>query len=287
MLLYKNTFKLNLSNQFIFLAALGLFVSPQIFAQKSPIPEISNSWRFSITPYVWAVGVNGTVSTNDSVSKTTSLSPNNVISDLKGGAMIAGEVHKGSWGFGLDLLNANLGSQPGKTATGTLPNGVTVNADLSTRANLKDTAITMAGMYTLIDHSSIYMDGLAGARYISTTASVNANLNLTGTINGQYIGAKDIVRYPSMTTNTTDPIIGIKGRYRIPETPWYVPYYADIGSGGGTTNVTWQAMFGVGKAYDWGDLTLGYRVLYYDMKSSGALQKMTFQGLNLGATFHF
>lgn len=253
----------------------------------SPLPDISDSWRFSVTPYIWAVGVSGTVGANNGISKTTNLDPSDVISDIKGGAMIATEVHKGEWGFGLDFLNANLGGQPSKTATGVLPNGVTVNADLSTKSNLKDTAITGALMHTLVSNQKLYLDALVGARYISTTVSVKSNLNVSGTIDGNTVFRKNIVSYPSMTTNTTDPIIGLKGRYRIADSTWYVPYYGDIGSGGGTSNLTWQALLGVGKAFDWGDLTLAYRALYYDMKSTGSLQKVTFQGVNLGATFHF
>ena len=271
----------------LILAVLKCLSITQAHAQSNPMPEVSQSWRFSVSPYIWAVGVNGTVNTNDGISKTTSLSPSNVISDIRGGLMITGEAHQGNWGIGLDFLNANLGGQPGKTATGTMPNGVIVNADLSTKANLKDTAITAVGMYTFLNMPSIYMDGVVGARYISSTVTINANLNLTGTLNGQYVGSKNIISNPSMTTNTTDPIIGLKGRYRIADSAWYLPYYADIGSGGGTNNMTWQAMLGIGRAYGWGDLTLGYRALYYDMKSSGSLQKVTFQGLNLGATFHF
>ena len=274
-------------HSYIFFFALNLFGISNVHAQHSPLPDISNSWRFSISPYIWAVGVSGTVSTDDNISKTTNLSPSDVISDIKGGVMITGEAHKGNWGVGLDLLNANLGGHPSKTSTGTLPNGVRVNADLSTKSNLKDTAITAAAMYTFVNKPSLYLDGLLGARYISTTVTVNANLNLTGTVDGQYVGSKNIVRNPSMTTSTTDPIIGLKGRYRIADSAWYLPYYGDIGSGGGTTNLTWQAMLGVGKAYNWGDLMLGYRALYYDMKSAGSLQKVTFQGFNLGATFHF
>jgi hypothetical protein len=253
----------------------------------TPMPNISDSWRYSVTPYVWAVGVSGTVGTNDGVAKTANMSTSNVISDLKGGFMISGEAHKGNWGIGLDVLNANLGNQPAKTATGTLPNGVTVNADLSTKVNLKDTLITGAAMYTLVSNPALYMDGLVGARFISTTASINANLNVTGTVDGQVVANKTMNRYPSMTTNTTDPIVGLKGRYRLADSAWYVPYYGDIGSGGGTTNLTWQAYLGIGKAYDWGDITLGYRALYYDMKSSGTLQKVTFQGAALAATFNF
>lgn len=249
----------------------------------SPMPNISDSWRYTVTPYIWAVGVSGTVNTNDGIAKTANLDTSNIISDLKGGFMISGEAHKGEWGIGFDFLNANLGNQPGKTATGMTQSGVIVNADLSTKINLKDTILTGAAMYTLVNKPTLYMDGLVGARYISTTASIKANLNITDSASSTY----STTRYPSMTTNTTDPIIGFKGRYRLADSAWYIPYYADIGSGGGTTNVTWQALLGVGKAYSWGDVSLGYRALYYDMKSSGALQKVTFQGLNLGVSFNF
>jgi hypothetical protein len=93
--------------------------------------------------------------------------------------------------------------------------------------------------------------------------------------------------------STADPIVGFKGRYRIVDSTWYVPFYADIGSGGGTTNVTWQAMLGIGKTIEkWVDIALVYRGLYYDMDSSktngqGLLQKTTFQGPQLSATFKF
>ena len=272
-----------------FTSALMLLGISGAYAQTeaSPMPNISDSWRYSVTPYVWGVGVSGTVNTNDGVSKTANVDTSNIISNLQSGLMIAGEAHKGEWGIGLDILNANLGKQSGKTATGATPSGVIINSDLSTKVNLKDTLLTGAAMYTLVNKPTLYMDGLLGARYISTTVSINANLNVTGSVDGTTVANKTISRYPSMTTNTTDPIVGLKGRYRIADSSWYIPYYADIGSGGGTTNLTWQALLGVGKAYSWGDVSLGYRALYYDMKSSGALQKVTFQGVNLGVTFNF
>lgn len=92
----------------------------------------------------------------------------------------------------------------------------------------------------------------------------------------------------SKTTTTVDPIVGFKGRYRIADSSWYVPFYGDIGSGGGTTNITWQTMLGVGKTFNqWVDASLTYRALYYDMSGSGLLQKTTFQGPQVGVTFKF
>jgi hypothetical protein len=92
----------------------------------------------------------------------------------------------------------------------------------------------------------------------------------------------------SKTTSTVDPIIGAKGRYRIADSTWYVPFYGDIGSGGGTTNLTWQAMAGVGKTFNsLIDASLTYRALYYDMKAGGVLQKTTMLGPQIAVTFKF
>jgi hypothetical protein len=85
----------------------------------------------------------------------------------------------------------------------------------------------------------------------------------------------------SKTTSTADPIIGAKGRYRIAESSWYIPAYADIGSGGGTTNLTWQVAAGVGKTFNsLIDASLTYRALYYDMKSGGVYKKLLCKALS-------
>jgi len=122
-----------------------------------------------------------------------------------------------------------------------------------------------------------------GVRWIGVTATLNLAVDgISPSLNGD-----------SKTMSTADPIIGFKGRYRIANSTWYVPFYADIGGGGGTTNMTWQAMVGIGKTIDKGiDVSLIYRGLYYDMDSSktngqGLLQKTTFQGPQLSATFRF
>ena len=61
-----------------------------------------------------------------------------------------------------------------------------------------------------------------------------------------------------------------------------------FGSGGGTTNLTWQAMAGIGKTFNKVvDASLTYRALYYDMKDGGVLQKTTMLGPQVAVTFKF
>ena len=244
----------------------------------SPIPKISNEWTFDVTPYVWAPNISSTLNYKGQYLNTADVSMNNVISNLKSGGMITGEAHYGSWGVMADLVSATLQ----KTGTTSVTPAPGYNFKLAMKPTIQQTILTGAATYNLLNNQNANVDGLLGVRWISITATLNLALDGTNYSLSDY-----------KTVSTVDPIVGFKGRYRIADSTWYVPFYADIGSGGGTTNLTWQALAGVGKTFEkWVDVALVYRGLYYDMSSSktngaGLLQKTTFQGPQLSATFHF
>ena len=241
-------------------------------ADASPIPKVSDEWRFEVTPYLWGTGIRGTVNLNDSAAKSADMSSGNVLSDLKSGGMIAAEAHKGNWGIMGDFISATLqnsGSIPVLTPDG--------RATIGDKVTVQQTILTGAFSYTLANTKDAYVDALLGVRAIDVTATLG--LNVDGT---------SIQRSISKKTATVDPIIGAKGRYRIADSSWYIPFYGDIGSGGGTTNVTWQAMAGIGKTFNKVvDASLTYRALYYDMKDGGVLQKTTMLGPQAAITFKF
>lgn len=54
---------------------------------------------------------------------------------------------------------------------------------------------------------------------------------------------------------------------------WFIPYYADIGTG--DSDLTWQVLTGVGYAFDWGDLSLSIRGLSYEFDQDDADLRMT------------
>jgi hypothetical protein len=238
----------------------------------SPIPKVSDEWRFEVTPYLWGAGIRGTVNLNNGLAKSADMSTSNVLSDLKSGGMIAAEAHKGNWGIMGDLISATLqnsGSVPVMT-----PQGAATVADKMT---VQQTILTGAFTYTVANTKDAYVDALLGVRAIDITATLSGNL--VGTPVKESVSKK---------TSTVDPIIGAKGRYRIADSSWYIPFYGDIGSGGGTTNVTWQAMAGIGKTFNKVvDASLMYRALYYDMKDGGVLAKTTMLGPQIAVTFKF
>lgn len=255
-----------------FFGILALLASSSFaLAQEvSPIPKASNEWRFEVTPYLWLTGIKGTMNFDNGLAKSADFTSSDVLSNLKSGGMIAAEVHKGNWGIMGDLISATLqnsGSIPVLGGAATVADKITV----------QQTVLTGAATYTLANTKDTYVDALLGVRSINVTATLFGNL--VGTSEKESI---------SKTTSTIDPIIGAKGRYRIADSSWYIPAYADIGSGGGTTNLTWQVMAGVGKSFgSLVDASLTYRALYYDMKAGGVLQKTTMQGPQVAITFKF
>lgn len=231
----------------------------------SPIPAVSDAWRFELTPYLWGSGIKGTLGLNNGLAKSADFTTSNVLGALKSGGMISAEAHKGSWGVMGDVVSATL------QKTGAIPvdGGA---AALGDKITLQQTILTGVATYTVANTKEAYVDALLGVRAIYATATLN--VNQYGTV--------------SKTTSTVDPIVGAKGRYRIADSTWYVPFYGDIGSGGGTTNLTWQAMAGVGKTFgSLIDASLTYRALYYDMKDGGVLQKTTMLGPQVAVTFKF
>ncbi|WP_251368760.1 hypothetical protein [Polynucleobacter sp. MWH-Braz-FAM2G] len=246
--------------------------------QLTPIPKIANEWTFDLTPYVWGPNVSSTLNYKGQYLSTADVNMDKIISNLKSGGMIAGEAHYGNWGIMADLVSATLQ----KTDTVSVTPAPGYNFRLGLKPTVQQTFLTGAATYNLLSTLDATVDGLLGVRWISITATINLALD------GTHYSLSD-----SKSVSTTDPIAGFKGRYRIAGSSWYIPFYADIGSGGGTTNLTWQAMAGIGKTFEkWVDVSLVYRTLYYDMSSSktngaGLLQKTTFQGPQLSATFHF
>jgi hypothetical protein len=262
------------------LAALLTVSASFAYAQSdlTPIPTISDAWRFEVTPYVWTPSVTSTLSYNDRYINTAYLSSSNVLGDLKSGGMITAEAHYGNWGIFGDIVSATL--QDTGSSPVTIPyNGQQIPGNLSNKVTLQQNMITGAATYTLLRNQNAYVDGLVGVRVITATATAALDLSAYG----QSRSSVD-----SKSISTTDPIIGLKGRYRIADSTWYVPFYGDVGSGGGTTNITWQGILGVGKTFEkWIDASLSYRYMYYDMKGDGLLQKTTFKGPQLAVTFKF
>ena len=120
------------------------------------------------------------------------------------------------------------------------------------------------------------MDLIGGFRYLSMDSTLNLSLQ---DATGRYLRARNV----SMNQDAWDGIIGARGQFLIRDTPWFVPYYADIGAG--SSNWTWQAMLGLGYRFNWGEATLAWRAIGYEFDDENV--DLTLNGPALGVTFNW
>ena len=273
---------MKITNQFIqsFIALFALAFAAGVGAQTvNPMPKVSDDWRFSATINAWAPQ-SWTTTTVGSLSKSDSSSISDNLSSAGGFAQLTGEAHKGNWGLMADLVYWQMLGNGSRTRHIAKTNDSIYEG---VNGKVTQTILTLAGTYTAHHSNSLYLDGLAGVRYISSTSVLDATtkFNVDGTVVAS--NTKNL----SSVTQTTDPVIGFKGRARISDTSWFVPFYADIGKGPGSNNGTWQTLIGVGNAYSWGDITLAYRAMGFHLNSAVSKANYTNAGPQLSATLNF
>jgi hypothetical protein len=248
-------------------ASLSLASHTQAKDSTNPIAPITHEWKFSLTPYLWLPGIS-TEAPLPETNSSSDITAGDVLKHLTGVAMLSGQAGYGKWGLLADTAHAEFTDEHVR-GQGVLSN--------SSTAAVKLTTFTGAVSYNVLHEPQLSIDLLAGVRTVNVKADWHIDFQATD---------RDGISL-SKRARTTDPIIGIKGRSRIQSTDWYIPFYFDMGGQGGKTDMTWQALIGIGKAYPWGDVMLGYRTLYYDMKAGEPLQKTKFGGFSFGVGFNF
>ena len=249
----------------------GFLFSPCLLAQpvsNAPAvdPVASEKWRFSITPYIWALGANAKLSYKGESTRTVKINPGDLLSHVNIAAMVEAEAHKGKFGVYVDAMYADLSSN--KT--------VVVGRDnVSANTSLDVTMVTLAPTYTLQNSSSLYLDGLLGARMFWQNSKTNFSATQT-----------DAQVTTSSNLQVVSPIVGLKGRWNLGDSKFFVPFYVDVG-GGPSSSFTSQAYLGIGRAFDWGDVSLVAKNVYYQLKPNKADVDMNMFGAALAVTFRF
>jgi hypothetical protein len=192
-------------------------------------------------------------------------------------------AQKGRWGFLTDVMYMDVSGSKSNTRNvligprNELPAGVSADLNLDIKALVWE----LAGTYQLSADPTAPVDVLAGARMLDLKQTLgwdfSANL---GPLQPTRSGSSEI-----KATNW-DAIIGLKGQIRFgPYREWFVPYYVDVGTG--DSDLTWQAIAGVGYSFKWGDLIAGWRYLDYNFKSSSKVDDMSLSGPMFGVSLRW
>jgi hypothetical protein len=124
---------------------------------------------------------------------------------------------------------------------------------------------------------------LGGVRYF--TIDVDLHWSLSSTITGPgFTFARQGKLSGGM--DLYDAIVGARGKWQLGNGGhWSIPWYADIGTG--SSDLTWQAMAGIGYSFTRSSLMLAWRQLEYDNGDDDLLQELRFGGPAVGFSWRF
>ncbi|HEX7273729.1 MAG TPA: hypothetical protein VF420_16415 [Casimicrobiaceae bacterium] len=260
------------------LFGMTVLVSGQAAAQTQMQPE---AWKFDAYIYGYFPQLGGSLTFPTGTTANITVDANKVISNLKFAAMGWLAAQKGQWGAFTDLIYADVGGSKSATrdiniAGITIPAGITADANL----DVKSTLWTLAGSYRFVDTPEAGFDLFAGARFIDLKQNLGWQFSADV---GPFVGP---LRQGSsdVSINHWDAIMGAKGRYSFgPDKEWFVPYYADVGTG--QDRMTWQAFAGLGYRFKWGEIIGVWRYIdYHFYQGNGTF---TMNGPAVGVGFHW
>lgn len=256
---------------------LGCVLSP------TEAKELTDDVNYAVTVYGWFPSIGGSVVFPTGTGTSFNVDASSVIDSLNFAFMGTFGVKKGAWGLWTDLMYSDLGASKNGTRDFSVgASSLPANASANLSLDIKTTLWTLAGTYELAHSRDYSADLLFGTRLLDMKQTLNWTLN--GNIEG--IGGAGRSGSTQVNASLWDAVIGVKGVVHLSGArQWFIPYYADIGTG--QSDLTWQVGSGIGYQFDWGALTATWRYLKYDMNSDEAVQSLNFNGAMLGATFHW
>ncbi len=263
--------------------ALAVATALAAFAPAASRAETPDEWKFNATIYGWLPSINMDLSFPvNGGGSSADVTGSDILNALNFTFMGAFGAQKGKWGLWTDVIYLDLSSSTKNTrylaVDGQQLPGATGKADLTITGWLW----TTVGTYRVVDHPHYQMDVLAGARMLDL--STDLKWSLTGDLGDPPL--IDASGKSNVSQTNWDGIVGIRGRAEFGDDhKWFVPYYLDIGTG--DSDLTWQAIAGVGYSFGWGDILGVWRYLDYNLSNSAPIQNTDFSGPALGVTFHF
>ena len=243
------------------LALVMLLIPLRGFAQAG-----SEEWRYSVTPYLWLPSLNGTLRYGppppSGASPNISVSSEDILNALDMAFMITADARKGRWSIATDYIYLSLsGGQSGVKSIdfnpGPGPINITTTAlNLGAQVDIKGSIWSLFGGYALVQEPHATLDLIGGFRYLDLKTTTN--WQLSATVTGP-AGTTPFARTGSVTQSVGlwDAIVGVRGRFKVGDGNWFVPYHFDVG--GGDSKLTWQGVAGIAYSYKWGDVGLVYR----------------------------
>ena len=258
-----------------------------LLALALPMPAAAQTvepWNFQGSVYAYLPTISGsTVFPYSGASGGVAVDADTILDNLKFTFMGSLEARRGNWGVFTDVVymdvgdsrsdyrQLNIGGVP-------LPGGASGQVDF----DLKGWVWTLGGTWALSAGPAATLDLLAGVRLLDIEQTLA--WDVTGNVGAIPLPARAGQAVAGLSN--WDAVVGMKGRLALGAgSKWFAPYYVDVGAG--DSNLTWQAMGGIGYGFSWGDVVLSWRYLDYDMKADDRVQSLNFNGPAIAAVFRW
>jgi hypothetical protein len=244
---------------------------------SEPPPEAAappDQWTFTLAPYLWAAGLDGDIGLFGRQPLKVDMSFGDVLSDLRFGGMLVGELHNGTWGLLADLIYVKTEADQSITRA-------VLGVPVTLAASVESTSVigTVMGEYRAVSTPTGTLDVMAGARIWSVDNDIGVALGAGGPALAAFSGSDG--------STWVDPMVGARGRIDL-DASWYLTGWGMVGGFGAGSEVTWDVLGGVG--YEWNEkwsVVLGYRALGVDYDNGGFVYDIVQHGPILGAVMRF
>jgi hypothetical protein len=255
----------------------------------------STGWIFNVAPYLWLPSVNATLNytlpaaLDGRLPTGVSAGPGDILSHLNFATMVAADAQYGRFSLLTDFIYLNVGAVNSHfrsidfAGLPSLP--IAGAAELRNSTSLNASIWTLAGGYTLLQGEWGNVDAIAGLRYFGGSTRTNYDLGITiagPRGNGASFGGSGSI---SGSASFWNGIGGFRGRVRLGTSGLFIPCYFDIGAG--DSALTWQIASGLGYQTGWAGVSLTYRYLSFDQRSSAVLKNVSMGGPIIMANFTF
>lgn len=271
------------------LAAAAVALSAALIGSPAAAQDLTaGEWKFRAQIYGWFPTLSSeTTFPASSGGGSTSLDAGDYLDNLRFVFMGTFEARKGKLGLLTDYIYLDFDAEQGATRNLSFsgPLGlVNIPADAYAGVNLRlrGWAWGLAGTYALVEKPSYDMQLLGGVRLLKIDTTVD------WAFQGNVASLPQFARSGAATVKSDvwDAIIGAKGVMRFGEGgKWFAPYYVDVGTG--QSDLTWQAMGGIGYAFSWGEVLGAYRHLDYRFGQDTGMKALSFSGPAIAVGFRW
>ena len=241
-----------------------LIYSSTLYADNS-VKENSELWDFTVTPYLWASNLDGTVAMKGLPEKDMDVNFGDILKNLDSGFMGEFEARTDNYGFITDIIYMDVSDS-------TSLNSIPVTNKFS--IDIKQTMISLSFFYNAIKLNRMDVDVFAGARYNHVDQSVAVVMN----------NHEHTVRHREYWI---DPITGVRFSYELTDF-LYAESSVDIGGFDIGSKITSQFQgslnYLVNDRIQYG---VGYRIIKTDYEQDDFKYDVVFDGVFLNASYTF